>query len=200
MDFIKFPVGGTNLYPAVNTVHGGQLQTEFSIRSRETVATHSAVDYIIGPSYTHSLRDYKVTKLLDSVNDPISTSIIQIAPGRALVNGHYVEIFEPIAIDLSEANMLLRKSARAVLKGRLCIGLRAMYSTYETLAGSILVENDEEFYEGIHVVILPEKDFITPIDSPTNFNKVTAHLKLATFNYVNGAISGDIKDNEDRQD
>lgn len=198
MDFIKFPVGGTNLYPAANTVHGGQLQTEFNIRSRETVATHSAVDYIIGPSYTHSLRDYKVTKLLDSVNDPISTSIIQIAPGRALVNGHYVEIFEPIAVDLSEANMLLRKSARAVLKGRLCIGLRAMYSTYETLAGSILTENDEEFYEGIHVVILPEKDFITPIDSPTDFNKVTAHLKLATFNYVNGAISGDIKDNEDR--
>ena len=55
MNISKFPVMSTNLFPATNSTAGGQLITEFNLKSRETVGTDPTVEYKIGPSYTHSI-------------------------------------------------------------------------------------------------------------------------------------------------
>lgn len=205
MDLIKFSVATTNVFPMANSKHGGQLTTEFNLRSRESVATDSNVRYIIGPSYTHSLRDFLVTAGETSGVYPGSsgqttnnrTTVLTIKEGRAVINGHYVESLAPITIDLSELNAELRKKSMEPLKGKLCIGIRIMYHTYYTMAGSIEQENDDDMYEGIHVVILPKSQFKLPSDVPENPDQVTAHLKLAEFTYNNGYISA-LEDNKHR--
>ena len=58
-------------------------------------------------------------------------------------------------VDLAEANIELLKEHKGSLKGSLVVGLRAMYSTEATIAGTMTVENDNHFYEGIQVVVLP---------------------------------------------
>ena len=102
MNFIAFPVGTTNIFPIANSSAGGQLLTEFNMRSRESIATSSKVKYFIGPSFTHSQDDFKVSTQRDNSGGDItiSNTTIQIAPGRALVNGHYVESLAPINIDI----------------------------------------------------------------------------------------------------
>lgn len=191
MNFIAFPVGTTNIFPLANSQAGGQLATEFNLRSRESVATDSSVKYFIGPSFTHSMDDYAVYSQRDRYDTTISNTTIQIQPGRALVNGHYVELLAPINIDLNDANYLANKEGITALKGDLAIGLRMAYSTYQTLAGSALVENEDDYYDGVQVVILPVGAVKLPKDVPgeTQFSKVNMHLLLGTFSYKNGAIS-----------
>lgn len=199
MNLIKFPVATTNVFPMANSSHGGQLTTEFNLRSRESVGTTSSVKYIIGPSYTHSMDDFKVSLLYDSTTQSSST-VLQISEGRAVINGHYVESLAPIEIDLAKINNELRRLQQKPLKGKLSIGIRIMYSTVYTMAGSISVENDEDMYEGIHIVILPKDEFKLPQDVPANPEKVTAHLKLADVTFTNGAFSSDksIKQNPEK--
>lgn len=189
MNFICFPVAGTNIFPIANSTTGGQLVTEWNLRSRESVATPQEIEYLIGPSYTHSERDFYVRIQEDGAGTPISSTTLEILPGRCLLNGHFVESLTNIAIDLAEANSRAQNEQTQPLKGRLFIGLRAMYSTQQTLAGSLLVENTDNMFEGIQVVILPPEQFILPEDSPTDESKVTAHIKLAEFYYVNGSIN-----------
>lgn len=188
MDLIKFSVATTNVFPMANSSHGGQLTTEWNLRSRESVGTHSSVKYIIGPSYTHSMEDFEVILLHDDSTESTST-VLQISEGRAVVNGHYIESLVPISLDMGEINTYLRKQNLKPLKGKLSIGLRVMYSTEYTMAGSISAENDEDMYEGIHIVILPVDDFKLPEDVPYNQEKVTAHLKLADVTFSNGSFS-----------
>lgn len=189
MNFITFPVNTTNIFPMANTVKGGQLVTEFNLRSRESVATPESVNYMIGPSYVHSESDYMVRLLNDGAGTTTSTTVLEILPGKAVINGHFVECLSSMIIDMTEANAKAQELGIAPLKGKLCIGLRAMYSTLPTMAGSILAEDSEEMYEGIQVVILPENEFKLPIDVPNDENAVTAHIKLASFNYINGSIN-----------
>lgn len=203
MNFIAFPVGTTNIFPIANSSAGGQLLTEFNMRSRESIATNSKVKYFIGPSFTHSQDDFKVSTQRDNSGGDItiSNTTIQIAPGRALVNGHYVESLAPINIDIDEANFLAAKENLAPLKGELAVGLRIAYSTYQTLAGSMEVEDaNGEYYEGVQVVIVPASAVKLPEDVPgeTQFNQVNMHLLLAKFTYRNGAIVGTVEQNEDK--
>lgn len=203
MNFIAFPVGTTNIFPIANSSAGGQLLTEFNMRSRESIATSSKVKYFIGPSFTHSQDDFKVSTQRDNSGGDItiSNTTIQIAPGRALVNGHYVESLAPINIDIDEANFLAAKENLAPLKGELAVGLRIAYSTYQTLAGSMEVEDaNGEYYEGVQVVIVPASAVKLPEDVPgeTQFNQVNMHLLLAKFTYRNGAIVGTVEQNEDK--
>ena len=65
-------------------------------------------------------------------------SLLVISEGRAIINGHFIESLAPITIDLLEANAQLQLNDRAPLKGQLAVGLRAMYSTYQTMAGSMI--------------------------------------------------------------
>lgn len=199
MNFITFPVAATNLWPASNATSGAQLVTEWNIRSRETVGTDPAVNYSIGPSFVHGEHDFEVSDLRDDGGALINSYTIKISEGRAQVNGHYVEALAPMTIDLVEANVKLAAQSRPILKGKLAIGLRAFYATEQTVAGSILVENEEDMYLGVQVVILPEDEFITPSDSPTDQSKVTADLRLATFVFLNNNIS-DIKNPHSRME
>lgn len=193
MDFTVFNTNTTNIFPMANDTKNGQLMTEWNLRSRETVGTSEAVKYMIGPSYTHAEEDFNVDVLRDSTGVQLSSSIIQIATGRALVNGHFIESLAPIQIDLLEANANARTNGLGELKGRLAIGLRAMYSTETTMAGALLPYNSDAVYEGIKVVILPIEEFKLPQDVPTMEDQVTAHLKLAEFTYNNSSISSIIQ-------
>lgn len=230
MHFITFPVGSTNIFPLSNSVQGGQLVTEYNLRSREMVGTNSAITYQVGPSYTHSMNDFAVsvgsnlgaeaydnTKVYEvgdycTYNDKtyvcvvgmakaglfnpsnwqavsLSGSILRISEGRAVINGHFVETLSPMQVDLALANALLKQQSQPALVNKLCIGIRAYYSTTATMSGAMLWENEDNMYTGVQLVVLPESEFITPEDSPTDLNQVTAHLKLATFMYVNGSVS-----------
>lgn len=197
MNFITFPVGATNIWPIANSSAGGQLVTEWNLRSREMVSTNPEVQYEIGPSFTHSMNDFEVTLYTDDAGQLVNSYSIRISEGRAVVNGHYVELLAPIVIDLVEANAKLKEQAREPLRGPLTVGLRAFYATDETVAGSLLVENGDDMYLGIQTIILPSDQFLTPNDSPDDPSKVTADLKLATFNFLNNNITS-IKNNSDK--
>ena len=194
MNLIRFPVSSTNIFPIANTVNGGQLVTEFNLRSRESVGTSESVEYMIGPSYVHSESDFFVS--VQSAADeyfnvaiPISSSALQIGAGRAVINGHFFESLVPIVIDMPTLAAAAIDNNETPLRGSLSVGLRAFYSTEQTLAGSLLDENNEDMYEGIQIIILPTSEFKTPKDCPTDQTQITAHLLLATFTYFNGVIT-----------
>lgn len=197
MNFITFPVQSTNLFPAANSKAGSQLLSEWNLKCRETVSTDPNIQYEIGHSFTHDKYDYEVSMLKDDSGVDVNSYTLRIAPGVAIVNGHYVESLAPMSIDLVEANMQLNAQSRSPLKGRLTIGLRAYYATNETMAGTLLVENEDDMYLGIQVVILPYDEFITPRKSPDDPSKVNAHLELASFNFNNNKITY-IVNNEDK--
>lgn len=189
MNFIRFPVAGTNIFPIVNSTSGGQLLTEWNLRSRESVATNENIKYYCGPSYVHSEADFYVRIQTDGAGTKISTTALEILPGRAVVNGHFIDSLTTVSVDLAEANAQAKIEGSQPLSGQLCIGLKAMYSTDKTVAGSLLVENKYNLFEGIQIVVLPIDQFKLPEDEPKDENAVTAHVKLATFFYSNGAIS-----------
>ena len=197
MNFITFSVETTNIFPAANSTSGSQLLSEWNLRSRETIATDSSINYMTGLSYVHSLDDFRLSLQTDLSGDIVSYSTISISEGRGLINGHFVETLAPMTIDLIEANATLKSQAKSPLKGPLVIGFRAYYATEATLSGTLLVENENNMYLGMQVVILPPEEFITPVDSPDDPSKVTAHLKLGTFNFTNNKISA-IVNNADK--
>ena len=43
MNFKRFSVGTTNIFPIANSTAGGQLLTEYNLRSRESVNTNQSV-------------------------------------------------------------------------------------------------------------------------------------------------------------
>lgn len=189
MNFSLFGTGSTNIWPLANdSWENGQLMTEYNLRSRECVGTDETVDYMFGPSYCHNEESFYVRCLSDSVGNLVSTSTLEITEGRAVVNGHYIESLTSVSIDLLDVNTQLKTQNQTSLSGALCVGLRAMYSTEATMAGAMLADK-EEYYEGIQVVILPPDEFKLPSDVPNNEDQVTAHLLLATFNFINGSIN-----------
>lgn len=242
MHFITFPVASTNIFPLVNSKQGGQLVTEFNLKAREMVATNPDIQYAVGPSFIHSMEDFKIKLLEDpdveeydatktyivgnycsyenttyicitAVTEPeefdpekwrktaISTSILQIGPGRAVINGHYVETLAPMQIDLNLANKELKQLSRPELSGNLSIGIKSYFSTEATMAGSMLVENTDNMYVGVQLVITNIKDFKVPGDegckTVSEQGNATADIKLADFTYANGVISASsIKPNQ----
>jgi len=195
MVFQLFSTATTNVYPMANTVHGGQLNTEFNLRSRESVGVGpfnhpAAVDYMIGPSYVHSDRCFEVRPQSDGLGNIVESAVLEILPGRAVLNGHYVEQLAPMMIDLRLVNLQARTDGTPPLRGDIRVGLRAMYSTISTMAGTVKPENEEEVYQGIVVVLANAEDFILPVDSPHNPDAVTAHIELARFHFANGVIAG----------
>lgn len=176
-----FPTQSTNIFPIANSKLGGQLLTEFNLKSRESVATDSSVKYVIGQSFVHSLEDFQISPIVGS-------TMIQIAPGRGVIDGHFIELLTPITIDMTEVNA----NRSEALSGTLFVGLRILYSTSATMMGSIQVEgtlegdDDTGVYNGIQVVIGPRSALKTPSDTPTNKSAVTVHLILGSFNYNHG--------------
>lgn len=200
MNFKTFSVNTTNIFPIANTTKGGQLVTEFNLKSRESVATDPNVKYTYGPSYTHGQDDFAIGTATDSeTGTSISTTILQISQGRCVLNGHFVENLVDMQIDIVQANAQAKKLGQSLIQGVCCVGLKAMYSTEVNIAGSLQAENnDTDLYEGVQVVILPVAEFKLPSDVPDNQNEVTAHLKLGTFTYNNGIIKSSISQNKDK--
>ncbi len=199
MNFIRFPAASTNIFPIANSTTGGQLLTEFNLRSRESVSTPAQIKYMVGHSFAHSMQDFEIDIARDEVGNVSSTYTIKIFPGRAVVNGHYIESLVPVLVNLAEANMEAQRKKQLPLRGQLEIGLRVMYSTEATMAYSMLKENSEMYMEGIQVVILPKGEMKLPVDVPSEQGKVNAHLKLGEFAFINGAISeNSITQNKDK--
>lgn len=191
MNIAAFPVYSTNIFPLANdSKAGGQYMTEYNLRSRESVATDATVQYMIGPSFVHGEDDFHVRIQTDGAGIQISSTCLEILAGRAVVNGHFIESLETITIDLTALNAKAKLDGKEPISGtNLCIGLRAMYSTEATMAGAMVANNTEDIYEGIQVVILPKDEFKLPSDVKSAPDEVTAHLLLATFNYVNNSIN-----------
>nr|DAE87922.1 MAG TPA: hypothetical protein [Caudoviricetes sp.] len=163
--------------------------TEWNLKSRETVGTNETIQYMCGPSYVHSERDFEVGVLTDGAGQIASSSTLQIAEGWGIVDGVFIQSLVPVTVDLLEINAQAQLEGLPPLKGRLSVGLRAMYATESTVAGTLRTYDSNEIYEGIQLVILPQDEFKLPIDVPTQQDQVTAHLKLADFNFVNGSVS-----------
>ena len=123
----------------------------------------------------------------------ISTSILQVDPGRAVINGHYVETLAPMIVDLNLANAELKLNSQEPLYGNLSIGIKSYFSTESTMSGSMLVENADNMYIGVQLVIEKTANFKVPGDEGcclvSEQGNATADIKLADFTYVNGAIS-----------
>ena len=190
MQFITFSVGTTNIFPMANSTAGGQYATEFNLRARESVATDPNVRYMIGHSYVHSDIDFAVSINNDGQGTNVSSSQLVIAPGRAVINGHYIENIAPMIIDISEGNAqaIARGDITRPLSGKLKVGLRIMYSDLPTMVGTMKAENNDDLYEGVQVVVLPPAEFKLPSDCPTTPDAVTAHIWLADFQVVNSTI------------
>lgn len=191
MNVPVFHVQTTNIYPAANSHAGGQLNTEFNVRSRETVAVgpidaSHAIQYFLGPSYVHSESDFSISKYSDTA--------FRIAPGRALVNGHFIEVLDDdgVIVDIAEVKAGLISQGRTEeaqkLTGELVIGLKAFYNTVETMMSSIQVEQATGLFMGIQVAIVPKAEFKLPVDSPSDPDAVTAEIKLGQLTYYNGSI------------
>ncbi len=189
MNFNVFNANSTNLWPVANDTKNGQLMTEWNLKSRETVGTNETIQYMCGPSYVHSERDFEVGVLTDGAGQIASSSTLQIAEGWGIVDGVFIQSLVPVTVDLLEINAQAQLEGLPPLKGRLSVGLRAMYATESTVAGTLRTYDSNEIYEGIQLVILPQDEFKLPIDVPTQQDQVTAHLKLADFNFVNGSVS-----------
>lgn len=190
MNFTTFLVSSTNIFPLANSTAGGQLLSEWNLRSREMVSAPSTISFDAGHSFTHCDEDYKVALDTGDTDGAITRATLKIFPGRAIVNGHFVENLAPMYIDMLEANTELQNQNMSPLKGKLAIGIRAYYSTETTMAGTMEVENGNNKYSGVQLVILPEDDLKTPMDVPNDESLVTCHLKLATFTFRNGSIVG----------
>lgn len=189
MNFNVFNANSTNLWPVANDTKNGQLMTEWNLKSRETVGTNETIQYMCGPSYVHSETDFEVGVLTDGAGQIASSSTLQIAEGWGIVDGVFIQSLVPVTVDLLEINAQAQLEGLPPLKGRLSVGLRAMYATESTVAGTLRTYDSNEIYEGIQLVILPQDEFKLPIDVPTEQDQVTAHLKLADFNFVNGSVS-----------
>lgn len=195
----KFLMSNVNAFPVANARNSGwELVSEYNLRTLDSVLTSESVKYFIGPSYVHSESDFYVTKQKADTGYETSSDTLSISAGRAIINGHYFESVTPVTVSMTDINVEEKKRSRPTLKGRLAIGLRAMYSTLPTLAGSMLttgVEPKDMYFEGVQVVVLPYDQMITPEKSPNDIGKVTCHILLASFTYTNGVITGEIDNN-----
>ena len=198
MDFVRFPVSLTTIFPVANAKNGSQLLTERNILTRESVANHSVINYVCGPSYTHSQDDYLI-------NATIGEHILYISGGIALVHGHFVHLDSAsnhaIAINIAEANR--SAGAGSKLSGVLYVGLRAMYSNPTTMAASLESDIEDNLYKGIQVVILPPNKFHLPegdLSSPTPEDQVTAHLFLGEILYSESEGIRSVTPNKHRQE
>lgn len=192
MNFNLFRANSTNVWPLANDTKGGQLMTEFNLKSRESVNTNETVKYTIGPSFCHSMDDFAVGMQTDGQGGYVASSILEISAGRAVVDGHFFESLVPYTIDMLELNRQAKLDGQPELKGHLTAGLRAMYSEETTMAGAMetfFSDDGVELFKGVQFVVLPREEFMLPVDVPEAQDKVTAHLKLADFDFVNGSVT-----------
>lgn len=190
MNFKTFPVASTTIFPISNSTAGGQLITEWNLRCRDMVSSYSEIEYDVASSYTHSEDDFSVRVYQDDSGTIISNSTLEIMPGTAIINGHYVKEEARMIVDLLEGNKELASRGLSTLTGKLAIGIKAFYSTESSMVGAMEPENDEDVYVGVQLIVLPESKLKTPEDCPDNQDDVTCHIKLASFTFLDNEIRG----------
>ena len=195
---IKYEVGPSYVHSADD--FAVTLLSSMEAPDFDATATYTIGDYVTYNSVTYvCIQDVVTAGPFNSDNWLIVNSascILQVAPGRAVINGHYVQTLAPMTIDLALANAQLARQHEAALLGELCIGIKSYYSTEATMSGSMLVENEDNEYIGVQLVIDKKENFITPSQSPTDRSKVTADLKLADFIYINGVVASIVQNPE----
>ena len=196
MNFKTFSVATTTIFPISNSVSGGQLVTEWNLRSRDFVPSWSEIDYDSAASYVHDLDDFKVRVEQDDSGVVLSNSTLELLPGTAILNGHYVKQEGRMLVDLLEGNKELQLRGEEPMTGKLAVGLRVYYSTESTMVGAMAAENEDDVYEGVQVVVMPKSKLITPMDSPKDKRKVNCHLKLAEFTFLDNEIRGIVNNSE----
>lgn len=190
MNFKTFSVTTTTLFPVSNSTLGGQQVTEWNLRSRSFVPSNSNVDYDYALSYAHSMDDFFVRSQQDETGVVLSNSTLEVLPGSAIVNGHYVKQEASMVVDLLAANNELKLAGKEPLSGKLAVGIRAYYSTTAGMVGALEPEDGTDMYVGIQLVVLPASQLKTPEDTPKDESQVTCHLKLATFTFLDNEIRG----------
>lgn len=190
MNFKTFPVASTTIFPISNSTAGGQLITEWNLRCRDMVSSYSEIEYDVASSYTHSEDDFSVRVYQDDSGTIISNSTLEIMPGTAIINGHYVKEEARMIVDLLEGNKELASLGMETLSGKLAIGIKAFYSTESSMVGAMEPENDEDVYVGVQLIVLPESKLKTPEDCPDDQDSVTCHIKLASFTFLDNEIRG----------
>ena len=162
MNISTFPVYSTNIFPLANdSKAGGQYMTEYNLRTRESVGTSQKVKYMIGPSFVHCEDDFEVRIQEDGAGVQISSTTLEILPGRAVVNGHFIESLETVTLDIASLNAQAKLQDQPPISGTdLCIGLRAMYSTEQTMAGAMRANNTEDIYLPSLNYKLKEKNYL----------------------------------------
>jgi hypothetical protein len=106
----------------------------------------------------HGANDFHVKTGSDVAT---SSTVLEITSGTAIVNGHYVESFTDVFIDIAELNSELIAAGLTPYTGKLAVGLRAMYSTEATMSGAMLTEKKDDdtevdMYLGVQVIIGPQ--------------------------------------------
>lgn len=190
MNYQTFPVATTTIFPISNSVAGGQLLTEYNLRCKDFVSSWSEIGYESATSFVHGKNDFDVRVQQDDTGVILSNSTLEVMPGMAVINGHFIKQEAVMAVDLLEGNKELQLRGEAPLIGKLAIGLRVYYSTESTMVGALAPENDQDVYEGVQIVVQPESKLITPEDSPKDQTKVNCNLKLATFTFLDNKIRG----------
>lgn len=204
MNLSVFPVNSTNIFPLANDTKGGQLMTEYNLKSRESVQANPDVPYATGLSFTHGPTDFNIEPYTDSVGGIISNMTLRITKGRAVVDGHFIESLAPVLVDLAEiASRAQEEGSTPLSTGTLAVGLRAMYSTEQTMAGALMPYNQDMIYEGIQVVILPVSEVILPGATKNGVqvtqDQVNMHLKLGEVEvYQNTIVNKSCVQNPDR--
>ena len=185
MQFSLFNARTVNIFPASNTTNGGQLVTEFNLRALHSVDTNEDIEYVIGHSFTHNVHDFDI-----SYDKTKGNAVFTIAPGRAIINGHYFETFAPIDVNIAEGNSFEVSHGGYAVDGELIVGLKMMYATNTTLIGEMDKDGN---YIGVQVVVLPPRQFICPGDIPASLKDesvVTAHIRLGSIVYDERGIVG----------
>ena len=190
MNYKTFPVATTTVFPISNSVAGGQLLTEYNLRCKDFVSSWSEIGYDSATSFVHGAHDFDVRVQQDDTGVVLSNSTLEVMPGTAIINGHYVKQEAVMFVDLLEGNKELQLRGENPLTGKLAIGLRVYYSTESTMVGALAAENDDDVYEGLQLVVQPASKLITPEDSPHDQTKVNCNLKLATFTFLDNEIRG----------
>lgn len=196
MNYKTFPVATTTVFPISNSVAGGQLLTEYNLRCKDFVSSWSEIGYDSATSFVHGAHDFDVRVQQDDTGVVLSNSTLEVMPGTAIINGHYVKQEAVMSVDLLEGNKELQLRGENPLTGKLAIGLRVYYSTESTMVGALAAENDDDVYEGLQLVVQPASKLITPEDSPHDQTKVNCNLKLATFTFLDNEIRGVVNNAE----
>lgn len=196
MNVKSFLSSAITVFPAANSKIGGQLLTEENIRSRSSVQRERQINYFACNSYTHNDADFEI-----SVDPGDSTRLI-ISGGECILNGHYLRYdAEEMSIDIAELNANAIAGER--LSGIIYIGLKAMYATQQTIAGSILTEttSTDGIFEGVQVVLksaTSANPFYLPEDVSVYGDNnlamaedeldISAHLYLGKIAIYNGQL------------